>query len=250
MKTTIPAAQRLARGERLDDDTFAALRDVATATLVGFELGVPLVCADQRPRPRRRLRPDARVRRALRRAPGDLRARGGRARALPHRPRHGAPAAADPLGARPGAAADRAPHRRRAGARDRARERRRAARRPDGDGARRPPTPSPPTRRWPCARPGAACASCCRSARPRPTAARRSSAARSVAPRTRARRSAPSSRSGGRSGPGGERRVLLPRPVAAVVFDMDGVLLDTERLYTEATQQIVGPLRKDASTGR
>jgi len=45
MKTTIPAAQRLARGERLDDATFAALRDVATATLVDFELGVPLVCA-------------------------------------------------------------------------------------------------------------------------------------------------------------------------------------------------------------
>src|SRR4249920_1031851 len=45
MKTTIPASQRLARGEQLDDETFAALRDVATATLVGFELGVPLVCA-------------------------------------------------------------------------------------------------------------------------------------------------------------------------------------------------------------
>ncbi len=45
MKTTIPASQRLARGEQLDEETFAALRDVATATLVGFELGVPLICA-------------------------------------------------------------------------------------------------------------------------------------------------------------------------------------------------------------
>jgi enoyl-CoA hydratase len=45
MKTTIPASQRFARGERLDDETFAGLRDVATALLAGFDLGTPLVCA-------------------------------------------------------------------------------------------------------------------------------------------------------------------------------------------------------------
>jgi enoyl-CoA hydratase/carnithine racemase len=45
MKTTIPASQRLARGERLDDATFAALRDVSTALLAGFDLDTPLVCA-------------------------------------------------------------------------------------------------------------------------------------------------------------------------------------------------------------
>jgi enoyl-CoA hydratase/carnithine racemase len=45
MKTTIPAAQRLARGERVDDDTFAALREVGTATLAAFDLGKPMVAA-------------------------------------------------------------------------------------------------------------------------------------------------------------------------------------------------------------
>jgi enoyl-CoA hydratase len=45
MKTTIPEAQRLARGERVDPETFEGLRDVATALLAGFDLRTPLVCA-------------------------------------------------------------------------------------------------------------------------------------------------------------------------------------------------------------
>src|SRR5262249_57249382 len=42
MKTTIPAAQRLARGHRIDDDTFAGLRDVSTAILAGPYVRHPL----------------------------------------------------------------------------------------------------------------------------------------------------------------------------------------------------------------
>ena len=45
MKITIPAAQRLARGERVEPDEFEGLRSVQTALLAGFDLGVPLVCA-------------------------------------------------------------------------------------------------------------------------------------------------------------------------------------------------------------
>jgi enoyl-CoA hydratase/carnithine racemase len=45
MKTTIPASQRLARGERIDPGDFEGLRDAATAALAGFDLGKPLVCA-------------------------------------------------------------------------------------------------------------------------------------------------------------------------------------------------------------
>lgn len=45
LATTIPAAQRLARGERIDPDDFAGLRDAATAVLAGFDPGRPLVAA-------------------------------------------------------------------------------------------------------------------------------------------------------------------------------------------------------------
>jgi len=45
MRTTIPASQRFARGERVDEETFAGLRSVATALLAGFDLGTPLVAA-------------------------------------------------------------------------------------------------------------------------------------------------------------------------------------------------------------
>jgi enoyl-CoA hydratase len=45
MTSTIPLAQRLARGERIDDAAFAGLRNVATALLAGFDLDTPLICA-------------------------------------------------------------------------------------------------------------------------------------------------------------------------------------------------------------
>ncbi|MBX3027329.1 enoyl-CoA hydratase/isomerase family protein [bacterium] len=45
LRATIPAAQALARGERLAAVDFEGLRSVATATLAGFDLDTPLVCA-------------------------------------------------------------------------------------------------------------------------------------------------------------------------------------------------------------
>jgi enoyl-CoA hydratase len=43
--TTLAASQALARGERVDEASFEGLRSVQAATLVGFDLGVPLVGA-------------------------------------------------------------------------------------------------------------------------------------------------------------------------------------------------------------
>ncbi len=45
MTTTIPESQRLARGERVSDEVFRALRSVERALLVGHDLGTPLICA-------------------------------------------------------------------------------------------------------------------------------------------------------------------------------------------------------------
>ena len=45
MKRTIPAAQKLARGERVTEEEFEGLRSVQTALLAGFDLRKPLVCA-------------------------------------------------------------------------------------------------------------------------------------------------------------------------------------------------------------
>ncbi|MDH5675815.1 MAG: enoyl-CoA hydratase-related protein [Myxococcales bacterium] len=45
MKATIGASQALARGERLDDESFQGLRSAETALLAGFDLQTPLICA-------------------------------------------------------------------------------------------------------------------------------------------------------------------------------------------------------------
>jgi len=45
MTATIPAAQRLARGERVSELEFEGLRSASTALLAGFDLRKPLICA-------------------------------------------------------------------------------------------------------------------------------------------------------------------------------------------------------------
>lgn len=45
LRTTIPLAQSFARGERVSDEEFAALRDIPIAMLIDFTLGKPLVAA-------------------------------------------------------------------------------------------------------------------------------------------------------------------------------------------------------------
>ena len=45
LKRTIPASQRLARGERVSEIEFEGLRSVATATLAGFSVGKPMIAA-------------------------------------------------------------------------------------------------------------------------------------------------------------------------------------------------------------
>jgi len=45
MRATIPVAQALARGERIEPSDFEGLRSVSTALLAGFDLKVPLVAA-------------------------------------------------------------------------------------------------------------------------------------------------------------------------------------------------------------
>ncbi len=45
MRLTIPAAQRLARGETVTPQEFEGLRSVSTALLAGFDLATPLICA-------------------------------------------------------------------------------------------------------------------------------------------------------------------------------------------------------------
>ena len=214
MKTTIPASQRFARGERIQNEEFEGLRSVATALLAGFDLGKPLVCA---------------VNGHARAGGFDLMLAAEIRYAVPHAtfaleevalglyptgnatvllPRQIAWVHAQELllTARPIDAARAAE----IGLVNRVVPAARADARPRS----RPPTRSPPTRRSRCARRAAACASSCTSRSTTPGAARRRSAARCAAPRTPRRRRAPSSRSGARCGRGASARSRIPRPTS------------------------------------
>lgn len=45
MTTTIPVSHALARGERVDEESFEGLRNVSRALLAGYDLRTPLICA-------------------------------------------------------------------------------------------------------------------------------------------------------------------------------------------------------------
>jgi hypothetical protein len=186
MKTTIPAAQRLARGERLDTDTFEGLRSVSTALLAGFDLQTPLICA---------------VNGHARAGGFDLMLAAELRFAVPH-----ATFALEEvaLGLYPtGNATVLLPrqipwvH---------AYELLLTAR-PVNSWRQRslPRTRSPRTPRWRCAKPAAACVKSYIYPSQRPTSGRKRSAARCAAPRTRAKHSGRSSKNGDRCGRGDER---------------------------------------------
>ncbi len=208
MTTTIPASQRLARAERLDEQTFEGLRNVATALLAGFDLHTPLVCAvngharaggfD--------LMLAAEIRFAVPHATFALEevALGlyptGNATVLLPRQIPWVHAHELLLTARP-----IPPHR--------------ASRSASSTGSSRPisfwqrrstrPTRSRATPPWRSAKPAAAFASCCTCPSRRPIGARKNSERPCAAPTMHARRNAPSSRSDAPSGAGAD--TLRPR---------------------------------------
>src|SRR5204862_2653483 len=204
MKTTIPASQRFARGERVDDETFEGLRSGAPALLAGCDPATPLVRAVNgharaggfAPTLAAEIRdavPEATF--ALEEVALGLYPTGNATVLLPRKipwvHAHELLLTARPIDAR--RALEIGLVNRIIPATSSWRER--STR----------PTRSPPTRRSRRVRRGGACARSCTSRSPRPTSVRRRSARRSVAARTRARRSGRSSRSDRRCGRGGER---------------------------------------------
>ena len=196
MASTIPAAQRLARGERIAPAEFEGLRNVATALLAGFDLGKPLVAAvnGHARAGGLDLLLAAEIRYAVPHATFALEevALGlyptGNATVLLPRQIGWVHAHELLLTARP-IDAERA---RAIGLVNELVEPRRAA----ASAPSPRPTRSRRTPRSPCKPPARACASCSRSRWRRPIAGRRSSAARCAGRRTRARPSARSSSGG------------------------------------------------------